>query len=124
MPPDAFDGGGIAMCGSDICLDLAHPANAGLANVDGIRVLAAPSDKLIVIRTAATPPAFVVLSRVCTHSACIVIWDSLVHELKCPCHGSRFDIDGRVTRDPATRSLRKYGSTFDQATQTLTIKLA
>jgi cytochrome b6-f complex iron-sulfur subunit len=122
---DAADpSAGIAMCGSDLCLDLTHPANAALANVDGARAVNAPNDKLIVVRTAATPAAFAVLSRVCTHNACGVAYDPALMQLRCPCHGSRFTLDGSVARGPATGSLKDFTSTFDEATQTLTIVLA
>lgn len=121
--PDALDGNGTMMCGPDLCVDLAHPSNAQLANVDGARPVNAGSERLIVIRTGATPPAFVVLTRVCTHQGCIVGWSASSKELVCPCHGSRFAADGSVTREPATRSLARYSSTFDEATQTLTIRL-
>ena len=122
-PPDAFDGGGVSMCGADLCLDLTHPANAALANVDGARAVATTEDKMLVVRAVATPPAFTVLSRICTHNGCTVGWDPSVHQYKCPCHGSRFADDGSVLRGPATRSLKEYVSTFDEATQTLTITL-
>lgn len=121
--PDALDGNGTMMCGPDLCVDLTHPSNAQLANVDGARPVNAGSERLIVIRTAATPPAFAVLTRVCTHQGCIVGWNASAKELVCPCHGSRFAADGSVTREPATRALTRYSSTFDEATQTLTIRL-
>ena len=122
--PDAFEGTGTTMCGADLCVDLTHPANAVLANVDGARSFTAGDAKMIAIRTVATPPTFVVLSRICTHQGCNVGWNASAQALVCPCHGSRFAIDGSVTREPATRSLSKFTSTFDEATQTLTIKLA
>ncbi|MEO1621737.1 MAG: Rieske 2Fe-2S domain-containing protein [Cyanobacteria bacterium J06632_3] len=47
------------------------------------------------------------ISAVCTHLGCIVGWDADAREFACPCHGSRFDADGAVTRGPAGRSLER-----------------
>lgn len=46
------------------------------------------------------------LWRVCTHGACEVGWDGAA--LLCPCHGSRFDLDGAVLLGPATEPLRAF----------------
>ena len=45
------------------------------------------------------------LSSVCTHLRCTVNWDQAGQEFVCPCHGSRFNALGGVTRGPARRSL-------------------
>ncbi|KAM3097611.1 Rieske 2Fe-2S domain-containing protein [Phormidesmis sp. 146-12] len=42
---------------------------------------------------------------VCTHLGCTVEWKSDRQQFVCPCHGSRFDGQGRVTNGPAQRSL-------------------
>lgn len=47
------------------------------------------------------------LSSVCTHQGCQVAFNTLERSWDCPCHGSRFDIDGRVLDGPATRPLEK-----------------
>lgn len=44
------------------------------------------------------------LSAVCTHTGCIV--DRVANGLiECPCHGSRYRLDGTVARGPAPRAL-------------------
>jgi Rieske Fe-S protein len=44
------------------------------------------------------------LSAVCTHTGCIV--DKVTSGLiECPCHGSRYHLDGTVARGPAPRAL-------------------
>ena len=43
----------------------------------------------------------------CTHLGCILRFNSAERSWDCPCHGSRFDIDGSVLEGPATRPLRR-----------------
>ena len=45
------------------------------------------------------------LSAVCPHLGCIVHWNSLERTWDCPCHGSRFGIDGAVLNGPAAAGL-------------------
>ncbi|MFA5872646.1 MAG: Rieske 2Fe-2S domain-containing protein [Anaerolineales bacterium] len=44
------------------------------------------------------------ISLVCTHLGCTV--ESKPEGFACPCHGSRFDPQGNVTRGPANKPLR------------------
>ncbi len=53
---------------------------------------------------------FRVLSSKCTHLGCTVRWDNDEQSLRCPCHGSRFSDDGKVTHGPATQPLKEYPS--------------
>lgn len=48
---------------------------------------------------------FYALSLVCTHLGCTVTVSE--DALSCPCHGSRFDRQGRVLKGPADRSLER-----------------
>jgi glycine/D-amino acid oxidase-like deaminating enzyme/nitrite reductase/ring-hydroxylating ferredoxin subunit len=41
------------------------------------------------------------LSARCTHMGCIVAFNDAERSWDCPCHGSRFDLDGRVLEGPA-----------------------
>ena len=43
------------------------------------------------------------ISRVCTHLGCLV--KSEGEGFQCPCHGSRFALDGTVTKGPAPKAL-------------------
>lgn len=49
-------------------------------------------------------------SAVCPHKGCIVQWNSYEKSFDCPCHGSRFDIDGKVLNGPAIRELSRISS--------------
>ncbi|HET6846280.1 MAG TPA: Rieske (2Fe-2S) protein, partial [Anaerolineales bacterium] len=46
---------------------------------------------------------FTALSLQCTHLGCTV--EDAKGDFECPCHGSRYDSDGNVTRGPAARPL-------------------
>jgi Rieske Fe-S protein len=65
-----------------------------------------PLERLMVWRAG---NSFRALSMVCTHQNCIVGFtkDSSHGEFVCPCHGSRFDIQGRVLTPPAQLPLHR-----------------
>ncbi len=49
-----------------------------------------------------------VFSPMCTHLGCGYHWDGAGQQFKCPCHGSVFDISGRVVAGPAPRPLDAF----------------
>jgi cytochrome b6-f complex iron-sulfur subunit len=60
-----------------------------------------------------TQAGFSAISLVCTHLGCTV--ESKPEGFACPCHGSRFDLQGKVTRGPAGKPLNslRTGITSD-----------
>lgn len=49
------------------------------------------------------------LSAVCPHLGCVVAWNSAEQTWDCPCHGSRFDAQGKVLNGPANTDLAPAG---------------
>ena len=43
----------------------------------------------------------------CTHLGCLLRFNSAERSWDCPCHGSRFDVDGEVLEGPAVRPLER-----------------
>jgi len=66
-------------------------------------VLDFPDHHAFVMRLA---DGFRALSSVCTHLGCITRYQPDAHQIACPCHGSRFLLDGEVIAGPAPRPLR------------------
>ncbi|HEY3493238.1 MAG TPA: FAD-dependent oxidoreductase [Polyangiaceae bacterium] len=48
------------------------------------------------------------VSAVCSHLGCQVSFNSAEESWDCPCHGSRFDLEGTVLNGPATRALTRH----------------
>jgi glycine/D-amino acid oxidase-like deaminating enzyme/nitrite reductase/ring-hydroxylating ferredoxin subunit len=47
------------------------------------------------------------VSLACTHLGCHVTWNPAERSWDCPCHGSRFGVDGEVLHGPAVRPLER-----------------
>ncbi len=115
--------GGCAMFGSrkaDVVVDpregvvhLTQAQSAALLASEGSILVQAKGrhDKIIVVHPADHAPYAV--SAICTHMGCTVKYDKATGQLACPCHGSRFALDGSVIRGPAKQPLRRYDVTLD-----------
>ncbi|MBP9133092.1 MAG: Rieske 2Fe-2S domain-containing protein [Saprospiraceae bacterium] len=55
--------------------------------------------------------SFLALHLKCTHRGCTVHPEE--SRLSCPCHGSKFDLKGNVTKGPAKKPLSSYPVSID-----------
>ncbi|MBF8249157.1 MAG: petC [Bacteroidetes bacterium] len=62
------------------------------------------------------------ISAVCTHLGCIANWKSEEGIIACPCHGSKFDKEGRLMEGPAPRPLPRFSLTLDDRGQLIVDK--
>lgn len=53
---------------------------------------------------------FKAISALCTHQGCTVKWQGSDKDLICPCHGSKFALNGKVELGPATIPLPTYAA--------------
>lgn len=60
----------------------------------------------------------VVLYQVCTHLGCLPKWVPTNHRFECPCHGSKYQLDGKYIEGPAPRSLDRFRTTITFANGT------
>jgi Rieske Fe-S protein len=75
---------------------------------------------ILVVRNGAR--RFHALSMQCTHEGCPV--QPPVHGvITCPCHGSQYDLEGRVRRGPAQLPLARYSVEYHRWTKRLTLRV-
>lgn len=73
------------------------PGTGKIVEVDGKKIAAYRDEQ----------GAIFALSPVCTHAGCIVNWNGEEKSWDCPCHGARYDIQGKILTGPATVSLAR-----------------
>ena len=71
------------------------PGTGGLVEFDGETVAAYRDDE----------GELHAVSPICTHLGCRVAFNTAERSWDCPCHGSRFGVDGRVLNGPAVKDL-------------------
>ncbi len=121
--PDGVAGTGFEMCGANICVDLTHPLNINLNTVGMTRIITQGTTKILIVRLSDTE--FNTTSSVCTHSGCTVRYAAAATQLQCPCHGSKYELDGTVVVGavPNQRDLPAFTNNFSAADNLLTIML-
>jgi cytochrome b6-f complex iron-sulfur subunit len=55
-----------------------------------------------------TPTGFFAETVICQHLGCITQWNPEDNLIECPCHGSRYKMDGAIVRGPTTRPLPHF----------------
>ncbi|HYM20420.1 MAG TPA: T9SS type A sorting domain-containing protein [Candidatus Kapabacteria bacterium] len=107
-----------------VMLNLGQPGFSKLATVGGsiVYTLPKPNNTIRLVITRKDAATFSVLTAICTHQGSIVHpYDSSLGLILCPTHGSEYSIDGAVLRGPSTTSLKSYSSTYNSASNILTI---
>ncbi|KAG8892510.1 hypothetical protein FRB99_002041, partial [Tulasnella sp. 403] len=67
-------------------------------------------------------PEWLVMLGVCTHLGCVPIGESGDYGgWFCPCHGSHYDISGRIRQGPAPTNLEVPEYSFDEAANKIII---
>ena len=75
-----------------------EPDNGGIIKIDGHYVgIYKDRDGKI---TAINPT--------CSHLGCLLTWNNIDKTWDCPCHGSRFNYEGKNIYDPAFKDLKRY----------------
>lgn len=93
-------------------------SGSALATVGGAVLVESIAGVFLVSRTS--DAAFSAIDAVCSHQSCTVTKaDGMTYE--CPCHGSRYDRNGRVLRGPAMAALRQYPTTFVSGVVTIVL---
>ena len=77
------------------------------------------TDDIMLIRTDESK--FIAISTICRHKGCTVELEG--DKFVCPCHGSEYTIQGKVTQGPAKDNLKTFETMFDSSGGTITIKM-
>lgn len=105
--------------GKNIVVPLAQ--FAALANVGGsiLGQSAGYPDPIVIAHVHDNQ--FVAADAVCTHMHCFVGYNALNLTYDCPCHGSTYEVDGRVIGGPAPRPLTTFTVQSDGTNVTITL---
>ena len=63
-----------------------------------------------------------VLSSVCPHEGCPIVWEETEKKFLCPCHDSFFSEEGQRLTGPATKDLTEYESRVENGKLQIKIK--
>lgn len=100
--------------GDDVVVKISD--NTALSKVGGtVKV----SDEIMLIRKSET--GFIAVRTICSHKGCDVELEG--NKFVCPCHGSEYTIDGKVTEGPAKADLKTFETIFDSEKGTITIQM-
>jgi len=64
------------------------------------------TDNLIIVHKSETE--YLVFSSVCRHKKCNVKYKKEKAVFVCPCHGSTYDLTGKVMKGPSTQNIPQY----------------
>ncbi len=64
---------------------------------------------------ASAPQGVLALYGVCTHLGCLPKWSETNFRFECPCHGSKFELNGAYIEGPAPRGMDRFRVTLEFA---------
>ncbi|PMB39969.1 cytochrome B6 [Fischerella thermalis CCMEE 5205] len=64
--------------------------------------------KVLIVKDPSNTSQIIAVNPTCTHKGCVVGWNQDQSSFVCPCHGSKFASDGKVTNGPAEKPLSTY----------------
>ena len=113
---------------SGITTPIISPLTVKVSTVPGLATVGVltlhPSDVRVAIKRTG-PTTFAALSTTCTHEGFRINIVNNGTSFECPNHGSRYDADGNVTRQPqapgSATKLPSFITEYDVATDILTI---
>lgn len=95
-------------------------SSSPLAKADSAALVNYQSGSILVDHPSGN--TFNALSSICTHQSCTIdSFDSGKNQFVCPCHGSRFDENGKVVQGPAGSPLKQYTTQFSGDKLTINI---
>ena len=92
--------------------------NPDLYPVNSVTIL--QDQQVYIVRTAG---GFFAVSAVCTHLGCVTQWKPEANMIACPCHGSKFEPNGKKIEGPAPRPLPHFSVTLTADGELLVDKL-
>lgn len=113
----AVAAGGAAVLSADFLRPrtLLEPSTRFLANLpETMEVGEVVTNEVFRAYVIRAPDGFRALSSVCTHLGCVTRYQPDQRIIACPCHGSRFGLDGEVTAGPAPQPLPTFQITLSQ----------
>jgi Rieske Fe-S protein len=93
---------------------LALPLNkvAALKKVGGSATVTLSGKEILIIRD--TDKTVRGLSAKCTHRDCPMSYNKKTRKIDCSCHGSSFDLNGKVLGGPAKKDLKRYAARLSE----------
>ncbi|MBT3270101.1 Rieske (2Fe-2S) protein [Candidatus Poribacteria bacterium] len=65
----------------------------------------------------------IALNNVCSHKNCATKYDPAANDFACPCHKSRFDLEGVPNGGPAKDPLKRYPATLADGVVTVALQI-
>jgi cytochrome b6-f complex iron-sulfur subunit len=100
--------------------ELLAPGGSLILHPEGLDADGRPISVLVV---NSTTQGLLAWDAYCPHAGCEVAWDDGPSEVVCPCHLSRFAVDGTVKNPPAQENLRAYPVKLQRSNQVLSVDL-